>query len=255
MLYKLDDYKSWLQSIKNLSFNTYFAEAVLENKANGTVLVDNNQSLIYILHSYGMSLFYAKDADNKTANEAIKYLKRRVVKTDEYLQLYPFNLVDEFKIIYGNRIEENIRVNFKFDRELFNKQKPVLNDLHIGEFDGELFNKFTGSVIPLNFWRNADDFMHFSKGYYCLIDNQIASVAFGSFADDNMLEIGIETNPIFRGRGLAEIVCRKLIEYSLDHGKEPVWSCRKGNMASYKLAAKVGFIPTLELPYLHIKNF
>ncbi len=63
----------------------------------------------------------------------------------------------------------------------------------------------------------------------------------------------METLQEYRRKGLASIICAKLIDYCLDNGLEPVWSCRESNAGSYYLALKSGFEPVASLPYYELK--
>ncbi len=75
-------------------------------------------------------------------------------------------------------------------------------------------------------------------------------MAFASFPLYDGLEIGIETRPEHRGQGLGAAVAAAMIDDLLARGRTPIWSCRRGNAASYRLAVRLGFVPTVELPYL-----
>ena len=55
----------------------------------------------------------------------------------------------------------------------------------------------------------------------------------------NHFEIHIETDPEHQKKGLAAIVCAKLIEYSLQNNLVPHWDA--DNEPSAKLAIKLGF--------------
>jgi len=68
------------------------------------------------------------------------------------------------------------------------------------------------------------------------------------------MEVAIETHSEYRGQNLAYFSCRALINYCLENNYKPVWSCRKDNVASYKLACKLGFNPTFILPFYEL-NF
>ena len=68
----------------------------------------------------------------------------------------------------------------------------------------------------------------------------------------NILEIGIETNNAFRGKGYAFIICIKIIEYCLANKLLPVWACKFENTGSYLLAQKLGFAVSKILPYYRL---
>lgn len=82
-------------------------------------------------------------------------------------------------------------------------------------------------MAPKFFWRNAEQFAERGIGYTLMDGGEAASTAFAAFVEDSQLEIGIETNEQHRGKGYASHVCAALIDYCLENGLEPVWSCRK----------------------------
>jgi RimJ/RimL family protein N-acetyltransferase len=71
---------------------------------------------------------------------------------------------------------------------------------------------------------------------------------------DNMLELGMETVPKFRGKGFAQHTCSQLIDYCLDNDYEPIWACRLENIGSVRLAEKLGFKSTIQIPYYRLSD-
>lgn len=63
-------------------------------------------------------------------------------------------------------------------------------------------------------------------------------------------EIGINTLREYRGRGYASAACSKCIQEILNHHKIPMWSTEIGNIASRKLAEKIGFAEFAEVIYI-----
>lgn len=118
--------------------------------------------------------------------------------------------------------------------------------------DKIIYHQMQGKVLPKYFWDSADQFVKEGIGYSLIYEEAIVSTAFSAFIFDNQLEIGIETSEYFRGKGFAIAVCMSLINYSLANNYEPVWSCRLDNVGSYKLAQKLGFEPTLFLPFYRL---
>ena len=85
-----------------------------------------------------------------------------------------------------------------------------------------------------------------------MAEQGIASTAYSAFVAPGILEIGIETSPLYRQKGYALKVCQQLIDYCLQNKLTPVWACRLENSASYYLAQKLGFEPSLYLPYYRL---
>ena len=66
------------------------------------------------------------------------------------------------------------------------------------------------------------------------------------------LRIGIETAQPHKGKGYAFAACSALIKYCIENNYEPVWSCKKDNIGSYRLACRLGFEPTFTLPFYRL---
>ena len=62
------------------------------------------------------------------------------------------------------------------------------------------------------------------------------------YMSDEVQEIGINTLPDYRGKGYATIACQSSINEMLKNGKVPQWSTSTTNIASQKLAEKLGFV-------------
>ncbi|AUR51849.1 GNAT family N-acetyltransferase [Aquella oligotrophica] len=274
-MYELDtgSYRKVTHLFENVPINTWFAQAVINGVANGQVFVDNllNPEVVYIIHNYGMSLILG-DSTNTGFNQfLIEYWSKARRSHNEFLQAYPESwdkiiptLLTNDLLIEGVDSAEKIiqaknvlhtRVNFSFNPKKYSqlRTKVNLDDYDIREFGIDDFANYSGSVVPNLFWRDADTFRKNGKAYAVYVKGELASVAFSSCQNDEILELGIETNPDFRGCGLAKIACIRLIDYALDCGLTPIWACRKGNLGSYKLAESIGFVVDCELAYYQLK--
>ncbi len=277
-----EHYDKIREPLRAIPFNTLFARQVINGHIDEhgihahteKVFVDDvsDPRSIYILHPYGMSLIFG-DLDNTEFND---WLKTYIMDTEgertknEYLQVYPkawgefvkeiagssYHALGDGEDHDGKKIVEDERINMTF-RKL--KNIPQDPSCQVVGTTGDMFYEMAGTVIPKFFWRDADDFVDNSVGFSALVDGKLASTAFAAFIvedrgiDKRYLEIGIETLPEYHGRGLARQACAALIEYCLENGYEPAWSCRGNNIGSYKLAESLGFEEELRLGYWMIK--
>lgn len=83
-------------------------------------------------------------------------------------------------------------------------------------------------------------------------DGEPAAVAFACYRWDDRLEIGIETRPVHRGRGLARLAATAMVRRVGAAGLVPVWSCREDDAGSVRLARSAGFVPVTRAPYFHV---
>lgn len=266
---EVNDYVKVVAPLDSLTINTLFAKAVIYKQISGSVYVDCDiePKVFYIAHPYGMSLLFG-DTENENFNEDLfQYFtnKNKVRNKYEWLQAFPNSwnqkiesILDSYLVKIDsanlNRVLENTRVNFIFDiREYKNIKLQLDRQGHeIVRTTNEMLKPMPGSVIPKYFWRSVDQFQSTGIGFSLIYDGEVASTAFSSCRFENQLEIGIETLEKYRGKGFALHVCSVLINYCIENGLEPIWACRLENTASYQLAHKLGFIPTLYIPYYRL---
>lgn len=70
-----------------------------------------------------------------------------------------------------------------------------------------------------------------------------AAVCYACWETETLWDVSIDTLEPFRRRGFAERCSAALISHMLERGKEPVWGAEDWNVASLRLAAKLGFVP------------
>lgn len=269
------DYEKLVQPFKKVTINKLFARAVIEQTVSGKIFVDDktNPKTFYVVHPYGMTLLFG-ESTNENFNEAFKSYainKNNSRNNFEWLQAFPNDwdhvLSSLFKGVLiksaDNKekaergiIELNTRVNFKFNsakHQLLSSQ-VIDKDIKIVRVNGQMFRDMNGSVVPKYFWNSEEDFLKSAVAFALFYKDELASMSFSSYWFGNDFEMGIETKEKFRGKGLAELVCRAIIDYCIENNYEPIWSCRLENTASYKLAQKLGYEPTLYLPYYRLSN-
>ncbi|HOI75473.1 MAG TPA: GNAT family N-acetyltransferase [Syntrophales bacterium] len=270
----LDAFTQAVQALREVTVNCYFARSVAEKHVAGSIYVDDVAfpRAFYIVHPYGMSLLYGNVHDEFLHSELKDHLLglRGLRKAAEWMQVFPSEIEARIDRMLGDRlipcdddrgrdnpgvaVVKHERVNFTFKPDRFEGFKRGIDLAHyeIREVDADLFNRIDGTVVPKKFWNNASDFISHGAGFSLMVDGQAAATAFSSFRHDGILELGLETRPAFRERGFACVVTARLIEYCLERGLEPVWSCRRGNQGSYNLAVKSGFEPIRHLPFYEL---
>lgn len=261
------------EQLEKITFNCFFARSVIERHVNGTVYVDDEDmpTNAYILHPYGMALLIGDGKGDEFRDRLTDYMLNisKVRKRDEWMQIFSDNWQSVIETTINNRllpaeknadlnysdyVEVNTRVNFKFNKTRFvdERRDHLYKGVEIIRLDKKATISMHGGVIPLNFWNNADDFLEKGTGFSVFVNGEQASTAYSAFIHGIHLEIGIETVNKFRGLGYAKLACRALIDYCMKNGLEPVWSCRLENVGSYNLATRLGFEPTLRLPYYRL---
>jgi hypothetical protein len=274
-LLEKNNYYKLIEPLKKVTINNLFARSVVECRVTGKVYVDDcdNPQTFYVIHPYGMSLLFG-DCHNKAFNDSFRDYALNLNKTrekHEWMQAFPGGWNAMFNELFKNCmikssentehredgiIELNTRINFKFNPNgyLEIREKQIPSGFKITGTTKQIFEDMKGSVVPINFWDNAEDFIKNGVGFSLFYDNKLAATAYSAFIHDHKLELGIETVEEFRGKSFAQYTCSALIDYCLENDYEPVWACRLENTGSYKLAQKLGFEPCLEIPYYRLSK-
>ena len=269
------DFYRVIEPLKQVSINNLFARSVIEKKIAGKVFVDNieDPETFYVVHPYGMSLLFGKSGNVDFNSKFLEYSLNitKIRNRHEWMQTYPHEWDTVLSELYSHHliksadntpdmgtgiIELNTRVNFKFNREkyLATKFDTLPQNCEIIRADKKVYSEMTGSVIPSYFWNSADDFIKNGIGFSLFCNHKLATTAYSAFIHDDMLEIGIETIPDFRGKGFARLACSALIDFCMANNYEPVWSCKLENTASFKLAEKLGFEVYKMAPYYRLSK-
>jgi hypothetical protein len=259
--------------LEPIPFNYLFAKSVVDRHVAGTIFADDRENPVnsYILHPYGMSLLIGDGANSDFDRWLFSYILNtdNEKKKDEWMQVYPGGwnnkIARQFLCtndhsesdtgrVPGDYIELNQRVNFRFNDKKYQdfKKTHKLPEVQVSRLDKESAGKVRGTVVPSHFWNNPEDFIKNGAGFSIIKDNEPVSTAFSAFVHGNLLEIGVETMDQHRGCGFAPVTCMYLIDFCLDNGYVPVWSCRFENTNSYNLAMKLGFEPSLKIPYYRL---
>jgi len=260
-VFELDkkNYEVLLDPVLEIPLNMLIARSVLSGHVNGRVFVDSSESpqSYYILHPYGMTFLCGRSDNGEFNNAIFDYFKGLSYprEKDEWLQAYPRDWDDVLSPLIKEKVALlNTRINFKFDKDLFYANYNLVKkpSCEVISTSVDMIFEINGTVVPKGYWNTPGQFLRMAKAYTVIIDGKPASTAFSSARHDDKLEIGIETNPNYQGRGFGYLACAKLIEYCLNNHLEPVWSCRLNNIGSVKLAKKLGFVEALRMPYYHI---
>lgn len=271
-----------LPRVREIPFNTFFAEAVLLGHVKGTVYVDRIDAPTAFLvgHRCGLSLLAGDPTDaglrSWVRDYALNASGRRAHM--EFVQPWPFEWAEVVEKVSGDRFVSGAeiaarahdtvavhgltrgrvvgwkRYNFQFTPERFPADglPPLPAGASVVRLGPEHIHTWKGAVAPHEFWDSEEEYGRRGVAFGVVQDGELAALAFAAFVQAPVLEIGIETQSAFRNRGLAKHACGALIRHCLTEGLEPIWACRGGNLGSQRTAESLGFVKTLEVPYLSL---
>ena len=173
--------------------------------------------------------------------EFLEMIYKMIIENNSKRRFILFNNDNRIDDYFAHK--EKITIEKRYFFEYNEKFAPCyfLNDYQVKSIDIEAINKMEGRITPAFSWNDMDEFLAKGKGYYMEINGKIAAWAFSAAISDKEIDIGVETNEKFQGKGLATVVSKEMLKYILSERKRPVWACHFQNIASAKLAKKLGF--------------
>ncbi|MGE5703722.1 MAG: GNAT family N-acetyltransferase [Clostridia bacterium] len=259
-----EHYEKVTPLLHTVPFNTLFARAVIEKKADGHVFVDDQRSLTvcFIIHKYGMALLCGNHGNDVFNDKLVRFLKNS--SFEEYPAKWMLTFPNEWEHILASLLGtalgqagdandspflQTVRINYHFQPRSHLNIPALPDGFSLVQIDFELYHRIQGSVVPQQFWNHAEDFLAHGVGFSLIYEEQIVSTAFAAYLVADQLELGIETTEAFRKKGYAIYPAAALIQYCLAHGYEPLWACRRENIGSSRLAERLGFVPSSYHPY------
>jgi RimJ/RimL family protein N-acetyltransferase len=97
-------------------------------------------------------------------------------------------------------------------------------------------------------WPSVDHFIEYGFGFSLVTNGKVVSWCTSEYMSKDKCGIGIETLREYRNKGLATVAASAFVEHSLQRDIKPHWECDVENVASRRVAEKVGFVK--ELDYL-----
>lgn len=92
------------------------------------------------------------------------------------------------------------------------------------------------------------------KAAAAMVERQIVAIAQNYGLSDQYGDIGVATLADHRNQGLATAAASLIACWLQDHGRIPVWSCGEDNLASLRVAQKLGFKPVSRRTYIILDN-
>jgi hypothetical protein len=125
----------------------------------------------------------------------------------------------------------------------------ILDNLRRQLPDGYSVRKIDEQLLERCEWRaemefyagSLRSFLKHGIGLCMMNENEIIVEAYASSLGKTRAEIGAITHETFRGRSYAPIACAFLIEECQQRGYQAYWSCDTDNIASIRVAQKLGF--------------
>lgn len=244
-MYKAEpkDYLNYIRCVDELSCGAVYPYSIAEGFQNGDIFSDSSSVLFW--HYSGFAFLYGRPDERFLEYISALLLDDKAENSRRFILFTADSYVESFFRKAENVAAER-RLFFEYGRNEPSSDLVLPAGYNLCEIGDELLGKLNGSVTPLFSWDDPTDFLEKGKGY-CVVDgNKAASWAFTAAVSSKEIDIGIETAAGYQRLGLAAAAAEKMIQYCFEQHKRPVWACRADNIASKKLAEKLGFVKISE---------
>ena len=244
---------------KNIGFIGLSPEpiSVIMKNNPGDIYVDNiNIPKTALIWSYGIEGFYlVGDSNNKKTNNEIKEFVNNILITRMKEKDY-----DCFEVSGSTTLWDRTITDIFGQKELRSwKQLIFMGDIKTQEdilrtdltfkirnikdesFDiNRLFNKDYLNNELLQFWDDLSTVKKKGNCFYATINEKVIGMCYTGFVTDEMKVIGIETVEKYRRNKIAYSLALRCLQEIIEEEKIPYWDCTDDNIASKRLADKLG---------------
>lgn len=244
---EIKEYSDYISYAEKCSCGTVYPLSIAEKYQYGNIFVNSKGECHTVLfwHQSGFA-FISGEYDESFLDFVYDMLIDRNKTNQRRFILFTDD--NQIKRYFSARVNIEIeqRYFYEYKEPVCNIDSSYSDDFELRAIDYKLLGKIKGRITPYFSWRNSEEFLAKGKGYCILVDGNVAAWAFSSAVSDNEIDIGVETDERYQHRGYAAIVSKAMVQYVISENKTPVWACHHKNIASAKLAEKIGFEKTAE---------
>ena len=121
----------------------------------------------------------------------------------------------------------------------------------LGLGDSDLLAAFERDPCRLGF-KTFEDLLKNGIAAGAMVDNQLVALAHTNAVTAKFGDIGVATDAAWRGKGFASASACIVASRIQELGRTPVWSAGEDNVASLRVAAKLGFVEVSRRVYLNV---
>lgn len=235
---------------RGFPYKQAFLHSVFEHKQRGRIFVDDKRrpKAGCLFHTAGHCLL----AGDPTVASLVAFLKYMTPKKIIRRPMLSFacesaRLERLISKIYGAQLVKVPRLSFVYAPSrshcISGWRDRIPDGFTMHKVDEAIHDRIASELNPsiTRHWDSAGSFVKHGIGC-CLLaaDGALASAWFSLAVGGGMVSSQTDTQPDYRGRGLATLVGLAVIEHCLQHGLTHLGECDAGNMGSLAMMKRQG---------------
>ena len=230
------DYTMYLPWARANAANRVYPCSIAEGFQSGDIYVNDGAEVETVLFWHFCGFAYITGAVSgrllgEILNEVCFRDRRRMLLITEDDRIVSFFRHADAEI--GRRIEYEY-AGMAADRQ-------TQTEIEIAKIDSHNFRAISGNIVPAFSWKMTE-FLKNGCGYAAFDRERYCGTAFSAAVSSEEIDIGVETDPEYRGRGIASALVQRLCAEAVSQGKKPVWAHGETNAGSMHTALRCGFL-------------
>lgn len=234
---KITDTEKVRHLICSIDAPTVYPLSIAEGFQSGEIYADDtdNPKAALFWHRCGFA-FAGGILSDDFLSDIISMMKHPSEEHRNRLIIHSFN---SSLFVFSDEIEKKERQIFSHSGEMQHFSVPEGTELC--PVTGDNYHLISGRIAPPFSWESKEEFLKNGFGFCLMKNGSVLSCAFSSAVSNKEIDIGVETNEQFRGRGYGIITSSAMVNEILKMGKVPSWQCDAHNEGSKRLAYRTGF--------------
>jgi GNAT superfamily N-acetyltransferase len=230
------DFIKYIEWAERCACNQVYPLSVAEGIQSGEIYVDDRQNPKTVLFWHYCGFAYICGLATGMVLEA---LDEHICRNSKRRMLL---ITDDDSIIrfFGKRGKE-IGKRIEYGYAGNSGTVGCIRGIDIRKIDANILSVINGRIVPAFSWENSV-FLENGFGYAAFDHERYCGVAFSAAVSSEEIDIGVEVDPDYRGRGIATELVRSMCSEIILQGKRPVWAHAEQNTGSMRTAARCGFI-------------
>jgi hypothetical protein len=224
-------------------------QSVIQKNMEGKIYINKDCKKILIINCLNWVYVIGDDVDIEFDKKIIQILTEK--NKENYIW---FGMTKYWEELIKNtpkgRINYFPRLEWEFDKNIFNEKEIILGKYSVETIDKNNINKVCKGIKNsiMDFWITKEKFLNNGFGYYIEHEKKIIGLIISAGIYDDEVEIDIIVDIHYQKQGLGKLLSKIFIKDCLKRNIIPKWDCYKYNDGSVKLAESLGFKVINEYP-------
>jgi RimJ/RimL family protein N-acetyltransferase len=152
------------------------------------------------------------------------------------------------EVFHGISLQESPTFFYRFDQpDIAAFEDPAVEGITLVQIDRSLLARTNLENIPQVaaeirwMWASEERFYEQGFGYAAVTKQRAIGWCTAEYVSSRMCGIGIATVEVYQRRGIATATAARFVQEALRRSVTPHWECRVNNLASARVAEKIGF--------------